>query len=839
VDIAGDTWALVVGIDDYADPQIPKLRGAVADAVAFADWLRAIGVPDRQVLFHAAPTRASRKYLKGRKPEKASAVAINDSIVALEKVAGGKRLIVYLAGHGVYEPTAGRLFLVEEFTQDTPMNMSLDRYVQRFLAMPFERQFLFVDGCQNLPYSESQRQEIVGEMYGGRNPRAPVVGNRLVACYAASMGELAREVEERGLFTRYLLEAIDPESPATEGVFLDFVTGRTFVDVRRAVTDYVGPSVREEARDTPQTPQVQAVPGETQDVSPFYDFRADVPPGKLTVQIDPGEAVTQIEGVYISVSDRRLWSFSRPRPPERQLAAPFDVHVPVGLDVKANCLLRRDSPWAGTLEKQLQVAAETSVIFKLTPPAQVPTAHTVDVRTVDPAGVVLKDQFSYSDVEAELSVGGAGIGAPGVRMDHREIGPVFTPAEGASLEALLASRRMAGEWAQAILKLTPDGVGVSTILTGPPPDSLRPRLLIGLPRGGAAALAGPLAGSRLAWVGPPGNAPAQPLSDHQNVPHARSITSLELAEIEVEPGHVLVRIDLPWGSWSSAPEALPGDVTSVEIPSSIGDPPLRVRLFPELARRGSLLLGVGGRAPAPVLGNGLHAKEHVKFRSTRKGSASWAFSAPAESWLRRPGAVGIVTAGGWSFPFLYQRSLGFSRVGRHVQIEPLSAVPSTSWDLLLARGLLDALPADAATQLTYDKWRDALLGLAGAYAVYALPADKRTIPFLETVLRNLRMLSKRRGGTRVPDLELLSAALTVRTEEHVLPEDRQRLERWAMRRAVPVLRWGVPLAVRLIEDGYLAGAPFDRWHEELRTIERTLSPVSVWTAWRSSARGRR
>ena len=58
---ARTTWALVVGIDVYADPAIPVLQGAVADALAACRWLRRLGVPDEQVLLHASPSDGVRR----------------------------------------------------------------------------------------------------------------------------------------------------------------------------------------------------------------------------------------------------------------------------------------------------------------------------------------------------------------------------------------------------------------------------------------------------------------------------------------------------------------------------------------------------------------------------------------------------------------------------------------------------------------------------------------------------------------------------------------------------------------------------------------------------------
>src|SRR5512144_3114631 len=110
------SWALVVGIDQYNDAIVPPLDGAVADAVAAVQWLRGIGVPDAQILLHAVPRGPSVAAVAALNLPKASNDASFDAIDASLATLGdntGERLFVFLAGHAVYEPSAGRLFLCQ------------------------------------------------------------------------------------------------------------------------------------------------------------------------------------------------------------------------------------------------------------------------------------------------------------------------------------------------------------------------------------------------------------------------------------------------------------------------------------------------------------------------------------------------------------------------------------------------------------------------------------------------------------------------------------------------------------------------------------------------------
>jgi hypothetical protein len=614
VNEAATTWALVVGIDAYADPAIQDLDGAVADAVAFSDWLQRIGVPEDQILLHAVPGRRSRRLLKGRTFADTDPASIDASIVRLEKVPDGTRLFVYLAGHGVYEPTAQRLFLLDKFTVDTPINLGLEKHVARFLAMRFARQFLFVDGCQNLPYSPNERQAIEGQMYGGRTGFTARPGNVLIGCYAASQGELASELDGHGVFTRRLLEAIDPESPFEDAIVLDFSNGERRLDLRKVVTGYVKRSVQEDvAGRSPQTPNLEAEAGETEDVAALYTFRDESPPGRVTVTIKPKTAQSAVERLRVSVLDHGLWNYAEPQPPARKVGVPFEVRIPAGCRAAAYCVLQKGAVWAGTVERLFTIHDETALEFALERARPAGASQEMEVRTVDEAGSTVANQFSYAEVAgAGLAVPAyGGSVAPSVRFQHREIGPVFVTSGGSArgLGALIASRRFAADWAKVLLDATPEDVGVATIATARPAEALRPRLRVALPRGGAKALAGPIADRKLLWVGYPEAAPVTPLYETPvgaGPEGARSLEALKADPIiEVEPGHVLVRLDLPWGSWSKTVSATPADVTEVELPSSVGKPPLRVRLARELGRDGSYLLAANGREPVVTLRDGL------------------------------------------------------------------------------------------------------------------------------------------------------------------------------------------------------------------------------------------
>ncbi|HZF12051.1 MAG TPA: hypothetical protein VFE33_24965 [Thermoanaerobaculia bacterium] len=865
---APTTWALVVGIDVYDSPDVPPLEGAVADALTAYRWLRRLGVPDGQILLHASPSPAIRAQLEAVRPgcRPARSPDIDDSIVRLEDVVGGTRLFVFLCGHGLFEPTSERLFLTQEFSQRRPANLGLKLYVPRLLEMPFERQFLFMDGCQNLPYSQSERQKIAAVMYGGRTGFTPRADNSLVLCYAASQNQLAREVGGRGLYSRQLFEGLDLERPWPDAVDLDFATGDRTVNLDKLVRDCLVDKVEREAQaQSPplvQTPQIQ-VEGRWQSARayPIVRLRA-VPTAAVQVLIGPAEAVPDVQRVRIFVEEPP-WDLRLPRLEGDRIPLPVVSRLPLGVQITARCNLRSGAPWELLPARyDFEVAKDQTLTFTLkpkAPPASPPrpprrprageeepmeprelrsdrgseASTTIELRTVAPDGSTRHNEFSYEEVSRSLGIDlarGDEV-VSGVRIHHHEHGPDFEVRPG----ALRQGYDMANRWAKAIQHLTPPEVGVTLGVRGAARPEAGPNLRIALPPSGARSLAGFVAGRPVVWVGLPGEEPDGPLWRPDPGPGQMSLVDLEQKPgLRFEPGPVRVRLDLPWGSWTSLVRVPEIGQAVVELPAAVGTPPLRVALYREAGRVETRVLGIAGVAPAARLRRGLGGETGPALQTVEPGSAAWALRPPRRAGGATRQDLAVIDLDGGRralFPLLEKRVLALDLSGGGLRVEALSEVPSPAWDLLVAGGRLDALGADDVVNLTYDKWDDWLLGLAGAYAVYANPADHEP-EYLKVVLRNLTRLAQtgESRGREVPDLDLLAVTLHSAGSKGLSQAAARRLVSWAERGSVPVLRWGVSLALQLLAHGGVDG-PLVRWRDALAAIEPRLSPISVWTAW--------
>lgn len=90
---SSDTWAVVVGISDYQDKDIPDLRFADRDAEAFANFLRSAGGGSLDA-----------DHLKILTNEQATAGRIAEALDGLiEQAKEGDHVIIYFSGHGDVE----------------------------------------------------------------------------------------------------------------------------------------------------------------------------------------------------------------------------------------------------------------------------------------------------------------------------------------------------------------------------------------------------------------------------------------------------------------------------------------------------------------------------------------------------------------------------------------------------------------------------------------------------------------------------------------------------------------------------------------------------------------
>src|SRR5581483_491740 len=134
-------WALVIGIDKYADPQISPLKGADNDARMLSDSLiRYAGFPTDQPV-ERQPTRANIL----RRLSNLSAAVPKDGL-----------LLISFAGHGMER--SGQAFLLPSdaqisdqisFLEDTAL--AVNRIKDQIKVIGVSQVMLLLDACRNDP----------------------------------------------------------------------------------------------------------------------------------------------------------------------------------------------------------------------------------------------------------------------------------------------------------------------------------------------------------------------------------------------------------------------------------------------------------------------------------------------------------------------------------------------------------------------------------------------------------------------------------------------------------------------------------------------------------------
>ncbi|HEV8489948.1 MAG TPA: hypothetical protein VGQ58_09205 [Candidatus Limnocylindrales bacterium] len=909
------TWALVVGIDLYDSADLPKLTGAAADAVAAVEWLRKLGVPEDHVFLHAVPRAETMPAVGalGIPYHDARSETIWKSVYTLQQVTGGTRLFVFLCGHGLYEPSARRLFLTQEFgVAGGYANLGIETYVRVLLSIPgFRRQFLIMDGCLNLPYSVAERQRIkegapVGVDMDQFTARPE---NSMLACFGAAQGQRVAEIEGRGAFMRRLIPAIDPARPNRDAVTLAWETGQLELDMQKVV-QIVGRQVEKDGLALtpviPQTPQptpmgLQRLDGRY----PAFTLES-AKPVTLELRVNPDTAAPDLEYVKVWVDRPPFPMFYRPADGATEVTPPLVCKVPADTELRVDCTVRGGAPWQNaTTLTRLKPTQDQAVVFEMIraggPPVPATAAPVLPLPKAAPlppgprfpalpkaaaqsrylpsATTIIVPPYAQAGPSQDAGLGGEGQGpvpgyhppmgwspfpsayeAPGaaeahykVRLVHatgtgwggltphyrsieRNLGlelpwpQLFTGDESPWYEiqrglrfqrhedgpefradpaVTVAARRLVRKWAAEMREVVPDDVTVHTIVDDPTPAAPNLRLIFA---GSPEDLAGPIVGRPTVRIG-------RPIPIKEPVwrsGEGRSLRDLGAdPSIRVDPGPTEIRIDLPWGSWSRTVKApAVREAVRVRLPERIGNPPLRVELAGARLDDGWRLMGTAGPRPVGLV---LAGAGEVPLEPKRRTAGRWALGFGGDA--PDAGTVELGEAARVRFPMLRKWPLAIDWSKRGLRVEPLSRIDSPEWDLLVASGRLDELRPEDGVRLTEDKWFDAILGLAGAYAVYAA-ADWK---YLATVTGNLRRVD--RTGI---DVDLLAIAADRGDDAGLSEEGAATLGRLVAERQVPVMRWGVPLALELLRAADLSNSP---WSRDLARIAEGLSPISTWTAW--------
>jgi hypothetical protein len=206
----GKRWALVIGVDQYADTQITTLGGASNDAKSIAGALvRYAGFPAEQVTLLASDQPAERQPTRGnilRRLSNMAAVLPKDGL-----------LLISFAGHGIER--GGQAFLLPsdaqvandvELLEQTAINVT--QMKDRIRKTGVAQVVMILDACRNDPVGRGTADNPLTAAYT-RGFDFDVRNREVTAfatLYATAVGQRAYEYKEKhqGYFTWELVEGL-------------------------------------------------------------------------------------------------------------------------------------------------------------------------------------------------------------------------------------------------------------------------------------------------------------------------------------------------------------------------------------------------------------------------------------------------------------------------------------------------------------------------------------------------------------------------------------------------------------------------------------------------------
>jgi hypothetical protein len=241
-----DDHAVVIAIRRYADVKegwITELRGPDNDAAAVSNWLKSPeggGLLDDNVNVVWSAEAPEPPQGSGGVPNQEAVVSALDEIAQLPKNRydhqyAGRRLYVYISGHGWAREPHEAALVTAEATKANPLNVlvtSWTRWMHK--AATFRELVLWADTCATRASPKALRPCVLTESMSANHPKV-----RLFEGFAAPLGQRAVENEMsdgqwHGAFTYALLEGLNgaAPSPVTSDALSDYL--------RNAMKEFIG-----------------------------------------------------------------------------------------------------------------------------------------------------------------------------------------------------------------------------------------------------------------------------------------------------------------------------------------------------------------------------------------------------------------------------------------------------------------------------------------------------------------------------------------------------------------------------------------------------------------------
>src|SRR5688572_20935392 len=203
-------FALIVGVDQYADTQITTLGGASNDAKTLANALiRYAGFPEEQVTLLASDQPAERQPTRGnilRRLSNLAAVVPSDGLLLISFAGHG----IERGGHAFLLPSDSQVSNDVDLLEQTAINVSQIR--DRVKKIGVRQVLMILDACRNDPVGRANADNPLTAAYT-RGFNFDLRNHEVQAfatLYATEVGHRAYEYKEKkqGYFTWILVEAL-------------------------------------------------------------------------------------------------------------------------------------------------------------------------------------------------------------------------------------------------------------------------------------------------------------------------------------------------------------------------------------------------------------------------------------------------------------------------------------------------------------------------------------------------------------------------------------------------------------------------------------------------------
>lgn len=203
-------YALIIGVDQYADTQITTLGGASNDAKTLANALiRYAGFPGEQVTLLASDQPAERQPTRGnilRRLSNLAAVIPADGLLLISFAGHG----IERGGHAFLLPSDSQVSNDVDLLEQTAINVS--QIKDRVKKIGVKQVLMILDACRNDPVGRANADNPMSAAYTRgfnfdlRNREVQA----FATLYATEVGHRAYEYKEKkqGYFTFVLVEAL-------------------------------------------------------------------------------------------------------------------------------------------------------------------------------------------------------------------------------------------------------------------------------------------------------------------------------------------------------------------------------------------------------------------------------------------------------------------------------------------------------------------------------------------------------------------------------------------------------------------------------------------------------